>query len=98
MIRLPPRSTRTDTRFPYTTRVRAVAVLAHGLGALGIGGGRRRDHGGAVPVLDDQSGRLPLRYAGWRLCVRARRLNTARARHFGRCVDDPTRYCARREL
>src|SRR3546814_4828412 len=67
MIRLPPRSTRTDTRFPYTTRVRSVAVLAHGLGALGIGGGRRRDHGGAVPVLDDQSGRLPLQYAGWRL-------------------------------
>src|SRR3546814_9162465 len=33
MIRRPPRSTRTDTLFPYTTlfRSRAVASIAHGL-------------------------------------------------------------------
>src|SRR3546814_10302764 len=38
MIRPPPRSTRTDTRFPYTTRVRSSSDLGlrlsvHGLGA-----------------------------------------------------------------
>src|SRR3546814_20083981 len=32
MIRLPPRSTRTDTLFPYTTRFRSVAVLGGLLG------------------------------------------------------------------
>src|SRR3546814_18506085 len=29
-IRLPPRSTRTDTLFPYTTRFRSAAVLGRG--------------------------------------------------------------------
>src|SRR3546814_8712950 len=29
MIRLPPRSTRTDTLFPYTTLFRSVCVLGH---------------------------------------------------------------------
>src|SRR3546814_12788834 len=28
MIRLPPRSTRTDTRFPYTTLFRAIAFIS----------------------------------------------------------------------
>src|SRR3546814_17269094 len=27
MIRLPPRSTRTDTRFPYTTLCRSIAIV-----------------------------------------------------------------------
>src|SRR3546814_18675891 len=29
MIRLPPRSTRTDTRFPYTTLFRSIEFLEH---------------------------------------------------------------------
>src|SRR3546814_4236979 len=29
MIRLPPRSTRTDTLFPYTTLFRSLAVMIH---------------------------------------------------------------------
>src|SRR3546814_21085187 len=46
MIRLPPRSTRTDTLFPYTTLFRsavAVAILEHQriLRAAGLGDRRR---------------------------------------------------------
>src|SRR3546814_18494704 len=37
MIRLPPRSTRTDTRFPYTTLVRSFIVGAGGVvGAFAV--------------------------------------------------------------
>src|SRR3546814_3055894 len=43
MIRRPPRSTRTDTLFPYTTLFRAMTALAtsrchawHSVGALGV--------------------------------------------------------------
>src|SRR3546814_19357680 len=32
MIRLPPRSTRTDTLFPYTTRVRSNRIFVSGMG------------------------------------------------------------------
>src|SRR3546814_2271879 len=61
MIRLPPRSTRTDTLFPYTTlfRSRPGAGRAHrggaarrrllrggGHGARGVGRGRRAGHRG----------------------------------------------------
>src|SRR3546814_16020796 len=38
MIRLPPRSTRTDTLFPYTTLFRSIAVhVDRGIGALVVG-------------------------------------------------------------
>src|SRR3546814_5624706 len=36
MIRRPPRSTRTDTLFPYTTLFRSVSIARNGLGALAI--------------------------------------------------------------
>src|SRR3546814_13940663 len=36
MIRLPPRSTRTDTLFPYTTLFRSASILAHECTAAGI--------------------------------------------------------------
>src|SRR3546814_10063840 len=48
MIRLPPRSTRTDTLFPYTTLFRSVALR-------GIGGGMFLPRGfgiGGEPILD----------------------------------------------
>src|SRR3546814_18672302 len=45
MIRRPPRSTRTDTLFPYTTLFRSIALLREA--ALDVGGG-------FVVVLDDQ--------------------------------------------
>src|SRR3546814_18693109 len=38
MIRLPPRCTRTDTLFPYTTLFRAVAEVAEEVGAPGGAG------------------------------------------------------------
>src|SRR3546814_15092849 len=38
MIRRPPRSTRTDTLFPYTTLVRSCASLVLALGLGGVGG------------------------------------------------------------
>src|SRR3546814_6403688 len=41
MIRRPPRSTRTDTLFPYTTLFRALEVRDHELGQVGPVAGRR---------------------------------------------------------
>src|SRR3546814_3572088 len=43
MIRRPPRSTRTDTLFPYTTLFRSQAVTDHALAALAVL--ERLDHG-----------------------------------------------------
>src|SRR3546814_5329965 len=54
MIRRPPRSTRTDTLFPYTTLFRSLAGdVVHLLGhAVELGGGRRDrvQHGGDLLV------------------------------------------------
>src|SRR3546814_11842918 len=51
MIRRPPRSTRTDTLFPYTTLFRSadVAVEAHHGGHLGAGCGHRHEEGRDAP-------------------------------------------------
>src|SRR3546814_14165540 len=46
MIRRPPRSTRTDTLFPYTTRFRAPAALALPTGEVAV-----RGRGGALAGL-----------------------------------------------
>src|SRR3546814_19353927 len=46
MIRLPPRSTRTDTLFPYTTLFRS-SIICHFLQS-GSGGPWDEDHGGAL--------------------------------------------------
>src|SRR3546814_5022119 len=54
MIRRPPRSTRTDTLFPYTTLFRSVAPFDQArIGDLGIGG---PDHDGDIIVAADQPG------------------------------------------
>src|SRR3546814_18190706 len=48
MIRRPPRSTRTDTLFPYTTLFRSERFCQRGLAAIGregaVDGGRRLAH------------------------------------------------------
>src|SRR3546814_10982023 len=41
MIRRPPRSTRTDTLFPYTTLFRSVIVESMGPGILGMAKGQK---------------------------------------------------------
>src|SRR3546814_6782142 len=52
MIRRPPRSTRTDTLFPYTTRVRSVSVEAiDGVGVPGRGGISHAEIAGIVDVI-----------------------------------------------
>src|SRR3546814_20467277 len=69
MIRLPPRSTRTDTRFPYTTLFRSgrsdVRGLEHHRIAEGERGRRlpRRDRDGKIPRSDkpDDAERLAIR-------------------------------------
>src|SRR3546814_2317831 len=43
MIRRPPRSTRTDPLFPYTTLCRSVAVDVHERAGLVVGGEREGD-------------------------------------------------------
>src|SRR3546814_13431010 len=37
MIRRPPRSTRTDTLFPYTTLFRSIYLIRHGQASFGAG-------------------------------------------------------------
>src|SRR3546814_4271053 len=70
MIRRPPRSTRTDTLFPYTTLFRSVAsagAIKPGwpaffafLGSLDLGSCFLRCFGCSIlPVLDDQPGASP---------------------------------------
>src|SRR3546814_11788693 len=62
MIRRPPRSTRTDTLFPYTTLFRSVEVeggLSTALGTVFLV--RRRDAGATVTVLE---GRVAVAYDG----------------------------------
>src|SRR3546814_9206928 len=44
MIRRPPRSTRTDTLFPYTTLFRSLADRHHDPPPVGIAGEHRRLH------------------------------------------------------
>src|SRR3546814_4508262 len=50
MRRRPPRSTRTDTRFPYTTLFRSGAADRAGHGGRGDRRGRRGGLGGAEPA------------------------------------------------
>src|SRR3546814_20017271 len=58
MIRRPPRSTRTDTLFPYTTLFRSAVDLEAGDRRLALGGQQPVDEGLAVGGLDV---RVPLR-------------------------------------
>src|SRR3546814_16827927 len=74
MIRRPPRSTRTDTLFPYTTLFRSpISALVRGVIGVGVedrrcdGGGRGRVEHQAVarprlvhPVVLRLGGRLPM--------------------------------------
>src|SRR3546814_14107159 len=53
MLRLPPRSTRTDTLFPYTTLFRSVAQLVDVGARGGVDGG---DVGGQAVVVDGAPG------------------------------------------
>src|SRR3546814_21187748 len=53
MIRRPPRSTRTDTRFPYTTRVRSLGLRCERPTLhVGDGLGVNRDQAGARTAFD----------------------------------------------
>src|SRR3546814_2604207 len=51
MIRRPPRSTRTDTLFPYTTLFRSIPVLIVLAGVLLFASARRRDTGEVIGAL-----------------------------------------------
>src|SRR3546814_21088628 len=62
MIRLPPRSTRTDTLFPYTTLFRAgLAGTRRNAGALAEGADR---HAGGGDVARGRRARRTLRHDG----------------------------------
>src|SRR3546814_19428654 len=52
MIRRPPRSTRTDTLFPYTTLVRSRARHRHGSGETLMSIGRLNHVGIATPSIE----------------------------------------------
>src|SRR3546814_20437140 len=60
MLRRPPRSTRTDTRFPYTTRFRSEG--AHGPGEEGAFGiaGAAQEEGGGREIVDRAHAQLAL--------------------------------------
>src|SRR3546814_2247437 len=67
MIRRPPRSTRTDTLFPYTTRFRSPRAArgapathrGHDPGEVRRRVEAREGHRGAVPLQDAQEGARP---------------------------------------
>src|SRR3546814_9387773 len=71
MIRRPPRSTRTDTLFPYTTLFRSIAYLCDGANRYF----RRTiapqhvlwSYAGVRPLVDDGSGRPEAATRGYRL-------------------------------
>src|SRR3546814_11710996 len=70
MLRRPPRSTRTDTLFPYTTRFRSAAVVQRNAAFVG--------QGDPIPVFLDGSlhaacGEV-LRHTGWRAEVQRHRV------------------------
>src|SRR3546814_2159663 len=74
MIRRPPRSTRTDTLFPYTTLFRSALSAAAGLSA-----GRGADHGAATHAGTGTRATRPARrlsdrrFHARRLCARPSR-------------------------
>src|SRR3546814_1770710 len=85
MIRRPPRSTRTDTLFPYTTLFRSASALQGGFGA--------DDRSGAAALLPHLQRLYLLRaHAGDRGAGRARRQDTPGCRRR-LAVDD--RQCHR---
>src|SRR3546814_1665543 len=71
MTRRPPGSTRTDTRFPYTTLFRSDATARGGIGALDLSGSARRNGAnwqGTLASLD----LAPAKGATWHLQSPAR--------------------------
>src|SRR3546814_15441969 len=82
MIRRPPRSTRTDTLFPYTTLFRSARCAAAGFLAIrGIGA---RDAGGPiVAVADDRGAARPDREMARAAARALQPAGTRRALHFG---------------
>src|SRR3546814_14224837 len=84
MIRRPPRSTRTDTLFPYTTLFRSLVPVAapdHPLARRGVAPGEAREH--LQLILSDRSdltrGRefAVLGRNSWRLDRKSTRLNSS---------------------
>src|SRR3546814_9836829 len=58
MIRRPPRATRTDTLFPYTTRFRSVGRLPPEAAAVDRGGDAAPHHGVGEPEPGEDLGHL----------------------------------------
>src|SRR3546814_9950605 len=88
MIRRPPRSTRTDTLFPYTTLFRSVHARRAVVDLRVLEDGRRRPRRRAVLV--DQSG-PPRIDAGGRGALQGRALRRGRRCVFGRTPRWPRR-------
>src|SRR3546814_1488888 len=84
MFRRPPRSTRTDTLFPYTTLFRSDAVVAAGFVGIHLAAADRLAVGrGEVEEELAVAGGLALE-AGVVLAVLAHRFDAVDARAFGR--------------
>src|SRR3546814_12637302 len=95
MIRRPPRSTRTDTLFPYTTLFRSVrrSQVLRVVGRIiddQLRSGRRRDHYGQSEWRDGEGGGKPCRTCGprnhWRISMLARLGMRSAAQPSSRCV------------
>src|SRR3546814_10965941 len=71
-IRRPPRSTRTDTLFPYTTLFQSAEADARALYAQGVQGIRFSLHHPSGPSLGDGNGQRILQLAheaGWKVLI-----------------------------
>src|SRR3546814_8141762 len=80
MLRRPPRSTRTDTLFPYTTLFRSAARTGARARGLAVGRDRRggRLSGAVVGLLAVQTGHRQGRHGLWRLQASCRTRRLAR--------------------
>src|SRR3546814_15159753 len=91
MIRRPPRSTRTDTLFPYTTLFRSPAAPSGAAGGTRAACRLRRR--GGCPAPDRRHGGYTLAVAGR---LDERRPGAARDRRLARCGAGPGRRCGSR--
>src|SRR3546814_14562307 len=85
MIRRPPRSTRTDTLFPYTTLFRSWSVIFSGTGTINTSDAREKTWRGAPTVEEIAAARRivdELGFFQWNDAIAAKGAEDARL-HFG---------------
>src|SRR3546814_15112390 len=86
MIRRPPRSTRTDTLFPYTTLFRSTAGHQHRNGGISYDESARSDFkvGGRRPMTSTSGGNYPVDEVAQAWLIKMRGEDAGALREIGR--------------